>query len=396
MTPRPRHLASLLLAALASLATTPGLAHDFGITDTSVLVGHTLAKLTFTTPQDQFDAFAHTTEARTRKTTEILQVDNISPQGLPQPCSPTRHSLRDLDHIQARQLTLLYDCAAPIHTLRLSWRPSLPEADKNLIRITLAGRHQSSTLSRQQATLDVPVSMALQQWNLQLRDEPLLFQGQPMPNNQQLDADALHAALPYLPLGIEHVLLGLDHVLFLLAMLLLPAKPRQLLILVTTFTLAHSLTLAMAVFDLLTLPPRLVEPLIALSILALGLENAYTLRQPAQRLANAHTRRLPLTFTFGLLHGLGFSFVLQDIGLGSQKTASLLAFNLGVEAGQLLIVGIFLPSSPSPSAPPTKKHSSAPHSPSSSPPLASSGSSNAPSPAFKCPSTQAHSSRHTC
>jgi len=164
--------------------------------------------------------------------------------------------------------------------------------------------------------------------------------------------DARHATLLSILLeGVHHIWVGYDHILFLLS-LLLPAvlirartswspapklKPVlvEVLSVVTAFTVAHSITLALAAFDILNPPSRLVESLIALSVLLAALNNLW----PVLR-----SGRWKLTFAFGLIHGFGFASALKDLGLSKAALAGpLLMFNLGVELGQLSIVSVFVP-----------------------------------------------------
>lgn len=136
-------------------------------------------------------------------------------------------------------------------------------------------------------------------------------------------------------LGVRHVLSGADHVLFVLALLLLLPRPRALVVALTAFTLAHSAALALSTLGWLTPEPRWVEALIALSVLALARE---LLLPPAHA---TWTVRHPtaLTFTCGLLHGLGFAGALAEVGLPrGQALLALGAFNGGVELGQLALV----------------------------------------------------------
>lgn len=137
----------------------------------------------------------------------------------------------------------------------------------------------------------------------------------------------------YLWLGFTHILpKGLDHILFVAGLYLLAARWRPVLAQVTAFTLAHSITLGLAMLGVVSLPPGMVEPLIALSIVYVGLEN---LRQRALT-----PWRVALVFAFGLLHGLGFAGVLLGLQLPRADFAlGLLGFNLGVEAGQLTVIG---------------------------------------------------------
>jgi|GEM_PF-255091 hypothetical protein len=154
----------------------------------------------------------------------------------------------------------------------------------------------------------------------------------------------------FVSLGGEHILSGADHLLFVLVLLL--AIPRsngevsvekesergqlkKVLVLITAFTLAHSLTLALAALRIVTLPPRLVESAIALSILYVALENLW-------RKSLSH--RWWLVFAFGLMHGFGFAQILAQTGLPTEgHLLSLFAFNVGVELGQVLVVLLFFP-----------------------------------------------------
>jgi hydrogenase/urease accessory protein HupE len=135
--------------------------------------------------------------------------------------------------------------------------------------------------------------------------------------------------------GILHILGGLDHVLFVIALVSVVTTWTELAKVVTSFTVAHSITLALGALDMVKISPRLVEPLIAMSIMYVGLENVLRARPRA---------RLAVTFSFGLMHGFGFSGVLRDLGLPRAHLApALLGFNLGVEVGQLLIVAPLAP-----------------------------------------------------
>jgi hypothetical protein len=166
--------------------------------------------------------------------------------------------------------------------------------------------------------------------------------------------------LAYLPIGIEHILLGPDHLLFVFGLMLivgmspLPLGERDrvrgnalksLFVTITAFTLAHSLTLALAVLGVWGLPAKPVELLIALSIVLLAWELAAHPARQAQGLPPSLTLRKPwrVAFVFGLLHGFGFAGALAEIGLPEAARGwALLLFNLGVELGQLLFVAAVL------------------------------------------------------
>ncbi len=140
-------------------------------------------------------------------------------------------------------------------------------------------------------------------------------------------------ALRYCVIGVEHILLGPDHLLFVLGLLLLVNSGRSLIAAITAFTIAHSLTLALAVFGLVSLKPAPMEACIALSIVLLAREVLTG--------ADTLSKRLPwmVAFGFGLLHGLGFAGALAEVGLPQDRIPmALVSFNVGVELGQLLFV----------------------------------------------------------
>lgn len=140
---------------------------------------------------------------------------------------------------------------------------------------------------------------------------------------------------PLFVLGVEHILAGADHLLFLLGVVLVGGRLRTLVVAVTAFTLAHSVTLGLAALNVVAPSPSLIEPLIALSIVYVGIENWFV---------GDASRRWRLTFPFGLIHGFGFAGALQEVAVpGEQLPLALLSFNLGVEAGQLLALALALP-----------------------------------------------------
>jgi HupE / UreJ protein len=140
----------------------------------------------------------------------------------------------------------------------------------------------------------------------------------------------------FVRLGVEHILTGWDHLLFLLVLLLRGGGWLSLVKIITAFTVAHSVTLALAVLEVVALPDRLMEAVIALSIAAVAAENLF--------LRPVVSRRWLVSFVFGLVHGFGFSSVLREMGLPTQGLVlSLLGFNAGVELGQALVVAVALP-----------------------------------------------------
>jgi len=135
----------------------------------------------------------------------------------------------------------------------------------------------------------------------------------------------------FVPAGIHHILVGPDHLLFLIGLLLLGGSLRRLLLVVSAFTVAHSITLSLAALNLVAPPPRLIEPAIALSIVYVGVDNLMVGR--------GRDVRAWIAFVFGFIHGFGFASVLREMNLPSRALGwSLFSFNLGVEIGQLLVV----------------------------------------------------------
>jgi hydrogenase/urease accessory protein HupE len=150
----------------------------------------------------------------------------------------------------------------------------------------------------------------------------------------------LEVARTYVVLGIQHILFGVDHLLFVLALLIIVRGGKRILLTVTAFTVAHSLTLVAATLGWLSLPGAPVEAAIALSIAFLAREIAMSWRGHA-----GLTERMPwlVAFVFGLLHGLGFAGALAEIGLPPNSIpVALLCFNVGVELGQLIFVAAML------------------------------------------------------
>ena len=175
--------------------------------------------------------------------------------------------------------------------------------------------------------------------------------GEAAPQTRRLTPDAPAFAVPpplgplarfadYFRLGVDHILSGLDHLLFVFALLLLIRRAGPLLAAITSFTVAHSVSLGLATFGWIVVPAPPVEAVVALSIVVLAAELA---QPPGQGLRL--TERFPWTvaFLFGLLHGLGFARALLELGLPEGDVPlALLAFNLGVEAGQLMFIAAVL------------------------------------------------------
>lgn len=152
-------------------------------------------------------------------------------------------------------------------------------------------------------------------------------------------ADGAPTARGFIKLGVEHIWTGYDHLLFLFGLLLVCRTFRSIVAIISCFTLAHSITLALATLNVVNLPSRFVEPAIAASIVFVGVENLL-------RRGEEPRGRWLLTFIFGLIHGFGFASVLRDLGVGRGSegiAVPLLTFNLGVELGQVAVAAVVLP-----------------------------------------------------
>ena len=174
-------------------------------------------------------------------------------------------------------------------------------------------------------------------YSLQFGNETVWIEGGqrsgPLAVTMTAPASRRDVAWQYLTLGFTHIMpYGLDHVLFVLGIYLLSNKPRSVLLHVTAFTVAHSITLGLSMYGLLRVPAAVVEPLIAVSIAYVAIENLF--------LSELKPWRVGLVFGFGLLHGMGFAGVLTELGLPrGEFVTALLTFNVGVELGQLAVIG---------------------------------------------------------
>jgi hypothetical protein len=151
--------------------------------------------------------------------------------------------------------------------------------------------------------------------------------------NYELDEMAGHQVVwNYIRIGYQHIIpFGLDHILFILCVFFLNTNIKQIVLQASMFTIAHTLTLGLAMYNIIHPPGQIIEPLIALSIVFLALENIFSKKVKPWRLV--------MVFIFGLVHGMGFAGALSQLGLPSYAFATaLISFNVGVELGQLSII----------------------------------------------------------
>lgn len=220
------------------------------------------------------------------------------------------------------------------------------------VRLSFAGIHSSRRAARLTITSDVPKRMARGHRELlivsvagRVATETLLdAKSDSATVDLRLAPPPLRLAWSFLVVGFGHILSGYDHLVFLAGLILATRKVRELVVALTAFTVAHSVSLMLVVVGDVHAPPSIVEPLIAASVAWIGVENLLSEQRVAPKPA-ARARWL-MVFGFGLIHGFGFAGALMDLGFGSspaEVALSLLSFNAGVEAGQLATAAALLP-----------------------------------------------------
>lgn len=280
-----------LLAGLALLASSSAFAHSGDATGfASIGINGTLVSYRFTPTTGGTDDAALVRAIR----------DKLSVTADQQPCQPSEPDGMQIDYVcpaAPRELVIRDDMADLL-------------GEKHHVIAVLTWNGGSSSLNFSATEREARLSLA--------------------------GAAKPQGAASFFLLGVEHIATGYDHLLFLLALILCGGNLVSLLKIITAFTLAHSITLGAAALELVTLPSVLVEAVIALSIAYVAFENLFP--------RFAISRRWHISFLFGLVHGFGFSSVLKEIGLPKDSLIlSLLNFNLGVEAGQLVAVLITVP-----------------------------------------------------
>ncbi len=238
-----------------------------------------------------------------------------------------------LEALLSRRLAI----SADGRTLDIEWGAIEVLADKQSLRLPF-GIRDSATPGR----LDVTAELFPYDPNHQtfvniyefgaLRRQAMLDVRHPSLEHFTGSAQGTFAVIArFVPAGIQHILIGPDHILFLIGLLLLGGSVRRLFLVVTSFTIAHSVSLSIAALNILSPPSRVVEPLIALSIVYVGCDNLL--------IRGGRDVRAWIAFTFGLVHGFGFASVLREMDLPQRALGwSLFSFNVGVEIGQLLVV----------------------------------------------------------
>jgi hypothetical protein len=247
-----------------------------------------------------------------RSTFQSAIVDRVRVRAGGQPCTGTLTEAR-LSEEDGLEVRATYTCGAPIAQaeIELALLDDLAHGHRHIARAAGGVQVTETVLSRGQRAFVVAAPSG----------------AAPPPAGKD--------RLSLLALGVEHILTGYDHLLFLFGLVLVGGRWRALLWVVTAFTLAHSITLGLAALGVWSPRPSIIEPLIALSIAYVGVENFFV---------KSAEKRWRITFPFGLVHGFGFAGALREVALPrADVPAALFLFNLGVELGQVGVLAIVLP-----------------------------------------------------
>ncbi|HVH45936.1 MAG TPA: HupE/UreJ family protein [Labilithrix sp.] len=320
------------MLALALLFAMPAAAHTIGLSTGeytargSSLVGKLAfarAEVAALAPALDANRDGHLTPAevqagRSLLLTKVLDRISVTSNGAACTATVTDAGLMEQDGLL---LSGRWDCASSDHPFEvdLLLLGDLARGHRHIARTVTGGTTHDEVLDATQRNLPVAPEPASGAMGTEARPEPASGQG----------------GWRLFVMGLEHILTGYDHLLFLLGLVLLRSRLRSLLGVVTAFTIAHSVTLALAALHVWAPNPRIVEPAIALSIVYVGVENFFV--------ADG-SKRWRITFPFGLVHGFGFAGALEEIALPrSAVPGALVSFNLGVEAGQLAVLLVLLP-----------------------------------------------------
>src|SRR5262245_30992267 len=321
--------ATAAAAILVSAFAVPVAAHEIGTTHVSALV-----------EDGRFDIQVVTDAASLAEKLDAATAPR-SPGGSPAPT--TAEAIRDrlvaLDDTFRQRVTVRFDDSAVHPNISYSVSPAVDDTSPIVATIRLSG---DVPRDAHHFTWGYSWTFAVYALTLKTRrsDDPITvwLEGGQTSSPQLLAAPTapvsrIETAWRYLALGFTHIVPhGLDHMLFVIGIFLLSGRLRTVLWQVSAFTVAHSITLGLSIYGVITAPPAIVEPLIAVSIAYVAIENVLV--------RELKPWRIGLVFAFGLLHGMGFAGALRELGLPrSEFLTALVTFNLGVETGQLAVIG---------------------------------------------------------
>lgn len=314
-----------LLSVLMILATVSAFAHDPGLSAAEVKVDGNKAVARLTFARDEIAMIAPMDADRDGR---ITQPEFEAVEGRLESLAKESFALSDAgEEASPVSVAVGLDESGAVH---FDLEFLLPQWSKITLRSLLIDKLQRG--HRQLLTLRDARGYTVSQRMLDAANDSFEVNLAALPFSQTRP----HAFWGFLLLGVEHILLGFDHLAFLFALLIAGGTLREAAKIITSFTVAHSITLALATLEVVNIPAGVVEPLIATSIIYVGLENI--LRREIRR-------RWLLTFAFGLVHGFGFASALRELGVGAgvKAVAPLLSFNLGVEIGQIAVAALVLP-----------------------------------------------------
>ncbi|XOV87806.1 MAG: HupE/UreJ family protein [Pseudomonadota bacterium] len=296
--------------------------HQAGVFYTALSIGSERSALLLTVPR------LAAAELGAGSPSELIPfaLDAFAISNFDQACELGLIEANDYTAIDAFQVEMTVTCAQVPGELYLQYHLMEGKFDHiNHLEISLGDQFTFTELGQGRREVEIPVEFLIwdQGWTLPAEPAPLRGKAPKLSD--------------YFVLGFQHVLTGYDHMAFLLGLLVVVTQLRSLVWLITAFTVAHSITLAVSALDILTINIRFTEIAIAMTIFYIGAENLWFLIR-RHKTPGLHRRWLT-TFTFGLIHGFGFSFILREIGLPTDEfVPALLLFNLGVEAAQLIAV----------------------------------------------------------
>lgn len=346
-------------------------AHVSGFTDTSIQIAATGVRIIYSVPADNLLELAGDPgKASPSSALPVVYLERVKAgwqvEASGERCLLSQALSRTLEAVGSHQYQFTFVCPAGMRELSIRYSlffEKWPDHE-NFVRVFMAGQRQRMRFTAEQPTLSIPVADLLRQWGSSLAsgffdsDPNYRFSldaqapDNPVPGIQEVQPSLGRLQLSqvdpgFVSLGVKHIFAGFDHVLFIVGLVMLARRGRELLALVTAFTVAHAVTMALSTLGILRLDPRWTEPMIALTIVYIGVENLlmlYRVRDAGTHSRrSAHWRRIGLVFVFGLIHGVGFSYVLREMGLREDLLGALLYFNAGVELGQIGIIAVTLP-----------------------------------------------------
>lgn len=327
--PNKQLLTTCLIYLISLLTIKSVFAHQQGVIDTHFTVGHSTVKMMYTIPSDQLSLLAQSKDPMAMVSGGFSVLNDEAR------CKPLPGTTAMLEKIDSQQFFITYKCPQKLGNIKITDELATTDNYKNFTRFSLLGMSKNVVFRAKAKSHEFAVGTVVAMKNVTLKDGVDLQ----AVNNTSLTWQNFSQSIDYLPVGLEHILLGPDHILFLLGLLLLITSGKSLLVLVTCFTLSHSAALALSVLDIVNLSTDIIEPLIALSIVYVAIENIARLHKakPGETISHGQYQWLIVTL-FGFIHGFGFSFLLKEMGHTHGLLPALTFFNLGVEIGQLLFV----------------------------------------------------------